>query len=115
MFLPPHLLLQAVEIAKKKPIELPKNLILVTGGSSISAEQIEEARSALPGVLVAQCYGQTEIAGTIARPSVEILEDLMQVKAKPGACGPGIDGVWYKVCFSKCFPRFSLNLNLLGG
>lgn len=103
IFLPPHLLLQAADSATKKGIELPKQIVLATGGSSISVEQMENVRNALPGVLVVQCYGQTEISGTITRPSIDKVEDLMRIKTKPGSCGATIEGIWYKVCYSKCF------------
>lgn len=89
-----------MDILEEKPIEAVDTSSLrdlVIGGSSITKEQIIEARRKFPGPVICQAYGQTEMNGIVTIFNINKRLDF--IEQKPGSCGEGMSGIDYKVIF----------------
>lgn len=97
IFLAPILAVEMCHEDRPEGVDTTSLLEVMTGGGPLSTKYVYQLRDLLPGANIAQCYGQTEIAGAITSFNSRRRKDVLLAYHKPSSCGRPIRGVWYKV------------------
>lgn len=91
------MLLDVVDSGVPKDLDTTSLSMVLTGGSTITGQQILDVRKHFPGVTVYQALGQTEVSGLTFAHSTETEQGMKHMTEKPGSVGCLRSGMKVKI------------------